>query len=120
MERYEITKLSEDIGKFKTLNLRDLLITRQWMLNGLFDNLEEILNIYNSGMKINSPTTEQKKNDTLPPYTDELSKPLNLSKEKSIGNFSRITIEYKIQNEYIRSSDKIIYWNIKLLIATCI
>ena len=80
--RYEITKLPEDVGRFKTPSLRDLLITRPWMHNGLFDNLEGIVNIYNSGMQMNSPTPEQKEKDPLHPYTDELLKPLNLTKEE--------------------------------------
>lgn len=80
--RYEITKLPEDIGKFKTPGLRDLLITRPWMHNGLFDNLEGIVNIYNSGMQMNSPTPEQKEKDPLHPYTDKLLKPLGLTKEE--------------------------------------
>lgn len=80
--RYEITKLPEDVGKFKTPGLRDLLITRPWMHNGLFDNLEGVVNMYNSGMHMIDPTEEQKKADGLYPVTDELLKPLNLTPEE--------------------------------------
>ncbi len=80
--RYEITKDPKDVGTFKTPSLRDLLLTRPWMHNGLFDNLEGIVNLYNSGMQMNSPTAEQKEKDPLHPYTDELLKPLNLTKEE--------------------------------------
>lgn len=80
--RYVITKLPGDVGRFKTPSLRDLLLTRPWMHNGLFDNLEGIVNIYNSGMHMIDPKPEQKEKDSLYPYTDELLKPLNLSKEE--------------------------------------
>lgn len=80
--RYEITKLPEDVGKFKTPSLRDLLLTRPWMHNGLFDNLEGVVNLYNSGMHMINPTPEQKKQDSLYPVTDELLQPLNLTKEE--------------------------------------
>ncbi|WCM41686.1 cytochrome-c peroxidase [Flavobacterium sp. CBA20B-1] len=80
--RYNITELPDDVGKFKTPSLRDLLLTRPWMHNGLFDNLEGIVNIYNSGMQMNSPTPEQKEQDPLHPYTDPLLKPLKLTKEE--------------------------------------
>ncbi|SUP53655.1 Cytochrome c551 peroxidase precursor [Weeksella virosa] len=77
---YAITKNPDDTGKFKTPSLRDLMITRPWMHNGLFDTLEGIVNIYNSGMQMNSPTPEQKIADPMHSVTDSLLKPLNLSK----------------------------------------
>lgn len=80
--KYQITKLPEDVGRFKTPSLRDLLITRPWMHNGLFDDLQGIVNMYNSGMHMIDPKPEQKAADPLYPYTDELLKPLNLTKEE--------------------------------------
>lgn len=80
--QFDITKNPNDIGKFKTPSLRDLLLTRPWMHNGLFDNLEGIVNLYNSGMHMIDPTNEQKKQDPNYPYTDELLKPLNLTKDE--------------------------------------
>jgi len=80
--RYEITKDLKDVGSFKTPSLRDLLLTRPWMHNGFFDNLEGIVNLYNSGMQMNSPTAEQKAKDPMHPYTDALLKPLDLTKEE--------------------------------------
>lgn len=80
--RYEVTKLPEDVGKFRTPSLRDLLITRPWMHNGFFDNLAGIVNIYNSGMHMIDPTPEQKAKDPLYPYTDELMQPLNLTPDE--------------------------------------
>lgn len=80
--RYNITKDPDDVGKFKTPSLRDLLLTRPWMHNGLFDNLEGIVNIYNSGMHMIDPTPEKKAADPLYPVTDSLMQPLKLSREE--------------------------------------
>lgn len=80
--RYEITKNAEDVGKFKTPSLRDLLNTRPWMHNGFFDDLDGLINLYNSGMHMIDPTPEKKLADPLYPYTDPLLQPLNLTKEE--------------------------------------
>lgn len=79
---FNITKNTEDVGKFKTPSLRDLLLTRPWMHNGLFNDLEGIVNIYNSGMHMNDPSEEKKKQDPLYPSTDSLLKPLQLTKDE--------------------------------------
>ncbi|SFJ49612.1 cytochrome-c peroxidase [Myroides guanonis] len=80
--RFTITKDPEDVGKFKTPSLRDLLNTRPWMHNGLFDDLEGIVNIYNSGMHMIDPSPEKKLADPLYPVTDSLLKPLELTKDE--------------------------------------
>lgn len=82
---YNITKKPEDVGKFKTPQLRDLMLTRPWMHNGLFDDLEGIVNIYNSGMHMIDPKPEQKAADPLYPSTDPLLQPLKLTKEEKIA-----------------------------------
>ncbi|KAA0130558.1 cytochrome-c peroxidase [Chryseobacterium sp. SN22] len=79
---YQVTGNKEDVGKFKTPQLRDLLLTRPWMHNGLFNDLEGVVNIYNSGMHMNDPSDEKKKQDPLYPSTDPLLKPLQLTKEE--------------------------------------
>lgn len=80
--RYEITKDPDHVGQFRTPILRDLMNTRPWMHNGLFDNLEGIVNIYNSGMHMIDPTPEKKLADPLYPVTDSLMKPLKLSRDE--------------------------------------
>lgn len=80
--RYEITKNPDDVGKFKTPSLRDLMLTRPWMHNGFFDSLEGIVNRYNSGMHMIDPSAEKKATDPLYPYTDPLMQPLKLSREE--------------------------------------
>jgi cytochrome c peroxidase len=76
--RYEITKDTSDIGKFRTPSLRELNRTRPWMHNGLFNDLEGIVNMYNSGMP-QLPKNEEQRNDPMFPKTDVLLKPLDLT-----------------------------------------
>lgn len=79
--QYNITKDANDVGKFKTPSLRDVIRTRPWMHNGLFDNMEGVLNMYNAGMPQPKRKPEQV-NDPLFPKTDTLLKKLNLSKNE--------------------------------------
>lgn len=78
---YNITKDAKDVGKFKTPSLRDVIRTRPWMHNGLFDNMEGVLNMYNAGMPQPKRKPEQV-NDPLFPKTDTLLKRLHLSKDE--------------------------------------
>ena len=79
---YNVTKKAEDVGKFRTPQLRDLNLTRPWMHNGLFDQLEGIVNIYNSGMHMIDAKPGQKLKDPLYPVTDSLMQPLKLTKDE--------------------------------------
>lgn len=76
---YNITKNKDDVGKFRTPSLRDVMITTPWMHNGLFDDMQGIISLYNSGVQMINPTDEEKKKDSLFPYTDSLLQPLNLT-----------------------------------------
>lgn len=58
--RYNVTKDPNDVGKFRTPSLRDVMNTSPWMHNGLFDNITGLLNVYNSGMQMNTATAAQK------------------------------------------------------------
>lgn len=75
--RYEVTEDTSDVGKFRTPSLRDVMRTRPWMHNGLFDDMEGILNMYIAGMPQPKPTAAQL-NDPLFPKTDTLLKPLDI------------------------------------------
>ncbi len=79
--RYQVTKRAADVGKFKTPSLRNLLHTRPWMHNGLFDNLGGIINMYNSGMHQLDNRVDRAA-DSLYPHTDTLLRPLYLTKEE--------------------------------------
>ncbi|KGE13012.1 cytochrome-c peroxidase [Sphingobacterium deserti] len=78
--RYLVTNDPADIGKFRTPSLRDVMNTDPWMHNGLFWNMTGLLNLYNSGMQMNSASPAQKAADPNYPVTDPLMKKLNLSK----------------------------------------
>jgi len=80
--RYLYTQKAEDVGKFKTPSLRDLAMTKPWMHNGLMDDLEGIVNLYNSGMQMVNPTAEEKRFDPLFPTTDTLMKSLELNEQE--------------------------------------
>ncbi|MBB6272427.1 cytochrome c peroxidase [Pedobacter cryoconitis] len=77
--RYNVTKRPEDVGKFRTPGLRNVLRTRPWFHNGLFDNIEGVMNMYNNGMPQPQPKPNEL-NDPLFPKTDVHIKRLNLSK----------------------------------------
>lgn len=81
LSRYNVTQKAEDVGKFKTPSLRDVMRTRPWMHNGLFDNMDGIITMYSNGMPQPKPKPEQV-NDSLFPKTSPLIKKLNLSKEE--------------------------------------
>lgn len=80
--RYEVTKDPADVGKFRTPSLRDVMNTSPWMHNGLFDNITGVINMYNSGMQMNSPKTPEEEADPMHPRTDPLMQKLHLSKEE--------------------------------------
>lgn len=65
---YQVTHKEEDMGKFKTPSLRDVMKTGPWMHNGKSTNMIEIINRLNSA---DSATNNNK-----------LIKPLNLSKKE--------------------------------------
>jgi len=93
--RYNITKKPEDVGKFKTPSLRNVIRTRPWFHNGLFDNIEGVLNMYSNGMPQPKAKPEQL-NDPLFPKTDVHIKRLNLTKpekEAIIAFLNAITTE---------------------------
>jgi cytochrome c peroxidase len=47
--RYQVTKVREDIGKFRTQTLRELKYTGPYMHNGIFASLAEVVEFYNAG-----------------------------------------------------------------------
>lgn len=78
---YNFTRKPEDVGKFKTPGLRDVIRTRPWMHNGLFDNMDGVINMYNAGMPQPKPNAQQAKDPKFP-KTDTLIKKLDLTKEE--------------------------------------
>lgn len=82
--RYNVTKNPDDVGKFRTPSLRDVMNTDPWMHNGLFDKIAGLLNVYNSGMQMNTAKPEVKAKDPMAPATDPLMKPLKLTKQEML------------------------------------
>ena len=80
--RYHVTLNPDDVGKFRTPSLRDVMNTAPWMHNGLFENITGLLNIYNSGMQMNTAKPEVKAKDPMAPITDPLMQPLKLTKQE--------------------------------------
>jgi cytochrome c peroxidase len=50
--RFLITRKKEDVGKFKTPGLRNIAVTAPYMHNGMFKNLEQVIDYYNDTKKI--------------------------------------------------------------------
>lgn len=46
--RYEVTKDSSDLGKFKTPGLRNVALTAPYMHNGMLETLEEVIDFYSN------------------------------------------------------------------------
>ena len=76
---YNVTKKPEDVGKFKTPGLRNVMKTAPWFHNGLFPDMDGVMNMYNVGMPVQRVRAEQV-NDPLLPKNDKLLKGLMLSK----------------------------------------
>lgn len=78
MGLYDLTKRAEDVGRFRTPSLRDVVFTAPWMHTGTMQNLDEILFMYNQGMPQPIPIKYQ--HDPRPkPQTSHLLKPLLLT-----------------------------------------
>ncbi|ARS35468.1 cytochrome-c peroxidase [Pontibacter actiniarum] len=97
--RYAQTKNPEDVGKFKTPGLRDVMRTRPWMHNGLFDSMEGVLNMYSAGMPQPKPK-EGQENDPLFPKTSPIIQQLDLSAEEKQAVIAFLesisTVSYRI------------------------
>ncbi len=52
--RMNVTGMSSDKGKFKVTSLRNIELTAPYMHDGRFQTLEEVVDHYNSGMKMSS------------------------------------------------------------------
>ncbi len=75
---YNVTKKPEDVGKFKTPGLRNVMRTAPWFHNGLFGDMDGVMNMYNMGMPVQRVKPEQEK-DPLLPKNDKLLRGIRLS-----------------------------------------
>ena len=94
---YEITKKTEDVGKFKTPTLREISMTAPYMHNGLFPHIRGVLNMYNAGM----PTENRNPESPLFPKKSEMLQKLNLTDSEitDLENFlkSLQSLNYKMR-----------------------
>lgn len=79
--RYGVTGRAEDVGRFRTPGLRDVVLTGPWMHNGLMSNLRGVLRFYNSGGAQPRRRADQV-DDPLFPATSPLLRPLDLGEEE--------------------------------------
>lgn len=77
--RYAVTGKAEDVGAFRTPTLRSVGVTGPYMHDGLFPNLEGLVNFYNEGGARPRPRGDQVQ-DPLFPTTTPLLRKLNLSR----------------------------------------
>jgi len=81
---YELTKRAEDIGRFRTPSLRDVIFTAPWMHTGTMQSLDEIIFMYNQGMP--QPIPLKYMSDPRPkPQTSPLLKPLFLTEPERLA-----------------------------------
>lgn len=79
--RYEVTRDPADIGRFRTPSLLNVARTGPWMHNGLFVDLNGLLNFYNAGGANPRPRADQA-DDPHFPRTDPILKRRNLTAEE--------------------------------------
>ncbi|MCH7413831.1 hypothetical protein MM213_10070 [Belliella sp. R4-6] len=79
--RFDFTQDPEDIGKFKTPSLRDVMYTGPWMHNGFFNDIMGILQMYDNGMARPKPRPGMEDDPNFP-ETSELLIKLELTIEE--------------------------------------
>lgn len=79
--RYEVTRASEDVGRFRTPSLRGVSRTAPYMHNGIMPRLDGVVTFYNAGAAHPRPRPDQA-DDPLFPVTDPLLRPLELTLEE--------------------------------------
>lgn len=75
---YHVTKKVEDIGKFKTPGLRNVMKTGPWFHHGLVKSMDSLMVLYNMGMPEHVVLPGQK-DDPLLPKKDKLIRGIMLS-----------------------------------------
>jgi len=85
---YNVTKRPEDIGKFKTPGLRNVMKTGPWFHQGSVNSMDSLMVLYNMGMPEHVVLPGQE-NDPLLPKNDKLVRGimLNVSERKALIAF---------------------------------
>lgn len=89
--RFDITKDSSDLGKFKVPGLRNVALTAPYMHNGMFQTLEEVIDYYSNPYDFVKKPINM---DTL------MIEPLNFSKQEKedLVNFLKSLTDRNIPN----------------------
>ena len=80
--RYDITKDTADLGKFKTPSLRSVMRPRPWMHHGFFDDMEGLIAFYNNGNPQGIRKDSVSARGLPVPKLDPALKKLNLTKDE--------------------------------------
>jgi cytochrome c peroxidase len=85
---YNVTKQPEDVGKFKTPGLRNVMQTGPWFHQGSVNSMDSLMVLYNMGMPEHAVLPGQK-DDPLLPKNDKLVRGimLNIRERKAIIAF---------------------------------
>lgn len=85
---YNVTKKPEDVGKFKTPGLRNVMQTGPWFHHGLVKSMDSLMVLYNMGMPEHTVLPGQEK-DPLLPKNDKLLRGimLNIRERKALIAF---------------------------------
>jgi cytochrome c peroxidase len=76
---YNVTKKLEDVGKFKTPSLREVVNTGPWMHHGNFPTLKDVVFFYNLGNPAPIQKSYKGGRDSLLPKTSPLLKRLEMT-----------------------------------------
>ncbi len=76
---YQTTKIANDVGKFKTPSLRNVMFTGPWFHDGSVKSMDSLMLLYNMGMPFPGFTMAQL-DDPLLPKNDRLLRGVRLSK----------------------------------------
>ncbi|RAV28492.1 hypothetical protein DN748_12790 [Sinomicrobium soli] len=82
--RYGHTGKKEDVGKFRTVTLREVARTAPYMHNGIFPHLRGVINLYDAGMPRPVRKPHQQR-DSLFPETSPLLKKLHLTDDEKLS-----------------------------------
>jgi cytochrome c peroxidase len=80
--KYNVTKVEDDKGKFKTPSLRNIALTGPYMHDGRFKTLDEVMQHYNLHFSLNSPNLD-------PVMSIQIQGRLNKEKRDAVIAFMR-------------------------------
>ncbi|WP_367988989.1 cytochrome c peroxidase [Vibrio sp. NTOU-M3] len=80
--QFNVSGQSDDVGRFKTPSLRDVMNTGPWFHNGLVHTMDGVISMYSEGMASNAPFGWDKYDPNYPKLSDKI-RPLNLTYQEA-------------------------------------